>query len=64
MQLQPGVLDLMHCVAERGVARALMTRNSSRATEVFLSQLKDQLSSNKHQYPSLQGQEIFSQVIV
>ena len=62
LQLQPGVLDLMHFLAERGVVRALMTRNSTKAAEAFLSRLKEELTSHLHCYPALREQEVFSQV--
>ncbi len=54
----------MHFLAERGVARALMTRNSTKAAEAFLHRLKSDLTSNISQYPSLEDSEIFSQVCV
>jgi len=60
--MQPGVLDLMHFLAERGVVRALMTRNSTRAAEAFLSHLKEELNTHLHRYPALREQEVFSQV--
>ena len=34
MELQPGTLALLGFIAKAGVRRALMTRNSSQATEV------------------------------
>lgn len=63
MQLQPGVLDLLHYIAERGVKRALMTRNSTKAATSFLQRLNDQLAGSLNKYPHLQQDKIFSEVV-
>lgn len=62
VQLQPGVLDLLHYIAERGVKRALMTRNSTKAAKSFLQRLNDLLAGSKDKYPHLQQNQIFSEV--
>lgn len=63
LQLQPGVLDLLHYIAERGLNRAVITRNSWIAANNFLDKLKAELSTNQGQFPHLQSDAIFSQVI-
>lgn len=60
MQLQPGVLNLMHFAAESGVYRALMTRNANKATKVFLDRLRQELSAHQEEYPHLSKEPIFS----
>lgn len=62
LQLQPGLLDLLHFVAMSGVKRAVMTRNSMVATQVFLDKLYLDLSANPQKYPSLSCNSIFSEV--
>ena len=62
LQLQPGLLDLLHFVAESGVKRAVMTRNSMVATQVFLDKLHMELSANSEKYPQLSCNSIFSEV--
>ena len=62
VQLQPGVLDLLHYIAERGLNRAVITRNSWIAANNFLDKLKAELSTNQEQFPHLQSDAIFSQV--
>ena len=62
LQLQPGILDLLHFVAENGVKRAVMTRNSMVATQVFLDKLHQQLLANSQKYPWLSPNSIFSEV--
>ena len=64
MQLQPGVLDLLHYLAERDIQQAVMTRNSTRATKVFLERLTASLSEKQNLYPFLQSDSIFSQVSI
>ena len=62
MQLQPGLLDLLHFVAKSGVKRAVMTRNSMVATQVFLDKLYLGLSANSQKYPCLSRNSVFSEV--
>ena len=62
LQLQPGLLDLLHFVADSGVKRAVMTRNSMVATQVFLDKLHMELSANSEKYPQLSCNFIFSEV--
>ena len=64
MSLQPGVLDLLHYIAERGVRRALMTRNAWKATHLFLDKLQQELVANKEKYPHLSKDDVFSEVII
>ena len=64
MSLQPGVLDLLHYIAERGVRRALMTRNAWKATQVFLGKLQEELVAHKDKYPHLSKDTFFSEVNV
>lgn len=62
LQLQPGVLELLHMLAEHGIQRAIMTRNSVTATQVLLDKLQQELNGNKHQYPHLEPGNMFSEV--
>ena len=62
MRLQPGLLDLLHSIAERGVSRALMTRNAWKATQAFLDQLQQELVTNQDNYPCLSKNYLFSEV--
>ena len=62
LKLQPGALDLLHYIAENGVKRALVTRNSMIQAEAFLDRLKEELSANQEKYPGLSKDSVFSQV--
>lgn len=64
MRLQPGLLDLLHSIAERGVRRALMTRNAWKATQAFLDKLQQELVTNQDKYPHLSKDNLFSEVSV
>lgn len=64
MRLQPGLLDLLHSIAERGVRRALMTRNAWKATQAFLDKLQQELVTDHDKYPCLSKDNLFSQVSV
>lgn len=63
LQLQPGVLELLHMLAEHGIQRAIMTRNSVTATQVLLDKLQQELNGNKHQYPHLEPGNMFSELV-
>ena len=62
LQLQPGILELLHMLAQSQIERAIITRNSKTATQVFLHQLHQQLADNKHRYPLLEPTNTFSEV--
>ena len=62
LQLQPGILELLQLLAQHGIKRAVMTRNSMKATQVFLEKLRQQLADNRHCYPHLEPTSIFSEV--
>ena len=64
MKLQPGLLDLLHSIAERGARRALMTRNAWKATQAFLDKLQQELVTDQDKYPSLSKDNLFSQVSI
>ena len=59
LRLQPGVLDVLHFLAQRGLGRALMTRNSDKSVRVFVEHVR-QLCADK--YPLFSQQPLFSQV--
>ena len=56
------MLDLLHYIAERGVKRALMTRNSTKSTKMFLQRLEGMLAERQDRYPHLQQDSLFSEV--
>ncbi|KAL5515837.1 hypothetical protein EMCRGX_G001069 [Ephydatia muelleri] len=60
LRLQPGVLDVLHFLAQRGLGRALMTRNSDKSVRVFVEHVR-QLCADK--YPLFSQQPLFSQII-
>lgn len=62
LQLQPGVLELLHFLSERQVKRALMTRNNHRSVDVFLAHLQQKLEGRQSVYPSLDSSDLFSEV--
>ncbi len=64
LQLQPGAVDLLQFVAGSGVRRALMTRNGTVPTQVFLDRIKQQLVDNPEQYPDLSEGTVFEEVSV
>jgi HAD superfamily hydrolase (TIGR01549 family) len=63
LQLQPGILELLHMLAQSQIERAIITRNSKTATQVFLHQLHQQLADNKHRYPLLEPTNTFSEIL-
>ena len=56
------MLELLHYLEERGIKRALMTRNARMPTDAFLKKLSEELDSKKDNYPSLNSKDLFSQV--
>ena len=62
LQLQPGLLDLLHMLVQSGIERAVVTRNSPEATQVFLDKVHQELTNNRQHYPLLNPNHIFSQV--
>ena len=64
MRLQPGLLDLLHSIVERGVRRALMTRNAWKATQAFLDKVQQELVTNQDKYPCLSKDNLFSEVSI
>lgn len=49
-------------LAQEGIERAVVTRNSGTSTQVFLDKLRQQLTDNRHRYPHLEPTNIFSEV--
>ena len=64
LQLQPGILELLHLLAQNGIERAVITRNSVTASQVFLDKLRQQLADYRHLYPLLEPHSIFSEVLM
>ena len=48
---------------QSGVERAVVTRNSPEAAQVFLDKLHQELADRRHLYPLLEPNQIFSQVL-
>ena len=49
-------------LVQNGVERAVITRNSAAATQIFMDKLNQQLIDNRHLYPLLEPNKIFSEV--
>ncbi|KAL5515832.1 hypothetical protein EMCRGX_G001064 [Ephydatia muelleri] len=63
LRLQPGVLDVLHFLAQRGLGKALLTWNSEKNVRVFVEHVKQLCASTAEKYPLFAQQPLFSQVI-
>ena len=63
LRLQPGVLDVLHFLARRGLVRGLITRNSDKSVRAFLEHVRQLCASAADEYPLFSQQPLFSQVI-
>jgi hypothetical protein len=50
-------------LVQAGLERAVVTRNSPEAAQVFLDKLHRELADRRHLYPLLEPNQIFSQVM-
>ena len=62
LRLQPGVLDVLHFLARRGLVRGLITRNSDKSVRAFLEHVRQLCASAADEYPLFSQQPLFSQV--
>ena len=49
-------------LVQNDIERAVITRNSSTGTQVFMEKLSQEVANNKHMYPLLDPNNIFSEV--
>ena len=62
LELQPGLLEVIHFLAEHRIQRAIMTRNTFESVEVFLGRVKEKLEVQRDSFPHLSADTLFSKV--